>query len=155
MRASLNTQSVFRPGALSTIVGAFAHNEAALRAAAREAARAESHVDVLERMLLLQQDEDFNYFFSFLSRRAPDLISPCHWMAFGVKLAEGNGAPRVPTFEQLQRVIQLVREERPQLQEFTRQLIASSVLGKVVGVERSASVGVSAEASVGSAVARP
>jgi hypothetical protein len=102
-------------------------------AAAEAMAREECFMEILERFLALQGGEEFDLFFSFLSRRAPDLISPCHWLAFGVRVAQGRGAPKVPTFEQLQRVLRLVREERPLLDRFLLLLVAGSVLGKVVG----------------------
>jgi hypothetical protein len=102
-------------------------------AAAEAMAREECFTEILERFLALQRGEEFDLFFSFLSRRAPDLISPCHWLAFGVRLAQGRGGPKVPTFEQLQRVLRLVREERPQLERFLLLLVAGSVLGKVAG----------------------
>ena len=109
-------------------------DKATFMAAAEAMAREECFMEILGRFLALHGAEEFDLFFSFLSRRAPDLISPCHWLAFGVRLAQGQRAPKMPTFEQLQRVLRLVREERPQLEGFLLLLVAGSVLGKVAGV---------------------
>lgn len=129
-----NTTLLFPSNAVRRIVRAFVADEAAFTAAAVAAGWDEPLETVQERFLNLQRSEDFNRFFSFLSRGACDLISPCHWLVFGPQLDLGNEAS-VPTLGQLLRLIQLVRERQPGLFDFTRQLIAGSVLGKVVGVE--------------------
>jgi hypothetical protein len=126
-----NTQ-VPQPATLNAIIRAFAQNEAAFMADATAAGFAEPLEEVTERMLDQQQSLEFEDFFVWLSRRAENLVAPCHWLVFGPQMGLGRET-EVPTFEQLQFLIQLVREHRPAWLPFTRRLITESVLAKVAG----------------------
>jgi hypothetical protein len=94
-------------------------------------ALAESTDRLTGRILTLQTTHEFEPFLVWLSRRAPDLLSNIHWMIYGAQLELGKEA-RQPTFQDLQRLIHLVREERPGFLPFFRRVVVESPLGQAV-----------------------
>jgi hypothetical protein len=131
---AVNASQVLQARVVRRIIRAFIADESAFMAAATAAGWEEPIEEVQERFLRMVPAPEFEPFFKFLSRRAPDLISPCHWLVLGPRLDLGRET-KVPTLGELLRLIQLVRERRPELLDFTRQLISGSVLREVVRVE--------------------
>ena len=112
------------------IVSAFVNDEEGFLDTAREAGLQESAADAEPRFLRLAELPEFEDFFSWLSRRDPGLMQPCRWLVFGPKLAPDAQDP--PNFGELQRLIQRVRECRPDFSGFLHQMLAASVLATVV-----------------------
>ena len=130
-----DTTTPISPGvALHRILRAFSEDETAFTAKAIELASAETVEVAGERFLQLAGRAEFEAFFTWLSRHADDLLSPCRWLVFGPNLGEGRGAV-VPTLNHLMRLLQLIRERCPVLLDFTNQLITTGVLAKAAGVQ--------------------
>ena len=116
---------------LTDFVRALALAEPTFLATAQNIALTEPTNRLAERLLTLQNVREFEPFVSWLSRRAPDLLSNIHWMIYGAQLNLGREA-RQPTFQDLQLLIHLVREERPNFLPFFRRVVVESPLGQAV-----------------------
>ena len=116
---------------LTDFIRALALDEPTFLATAQNIALTEPTDRLAERLLTLHNTREFEPFLTWLSRRAPDLLSTIHWMIYGAQLDLGKEA-RQPTFQDLQRLIHLVREGRPGFLPFFRQIVVESPLGQAV-----------------------
>ena len=117
-------------GAVRSVLRSFMVQEAEFRERAEVLSREEPLSTVQDRFLELANRPEFPEFFAFLSRRADDLLAPCHWLAMGSNLLEEREA-RIPTAAELIRLVQLIRHQRPDLLDFVRTLVIRSPLATI------------------------